>query len=284
MFSARNLMTTPRSIPAWLAPIVEALELDQKRLVSFADIQALRSDLGEKLVFDAVRELSRLGWLRRTGVKGTYEFMPGAAAGPYPSGDPWLVLRAELAIDRSTLHAGANSAAWLLGYAERAPTPHIVVAQTDMWIPRPVRATYRVLTTFPAPATQSANGVPVPTPAELFTEVAQLAPRLQLDAASGWLRRLLDDVRPVELTAALSERSPTTRARAGFLAELVASPEHAEAIAALGHIGRGPFYTGPAGRRGVFSPRWRVYDSGHIAQESPPSPSVGRRATKSTAK
>src|SRR6266536_39258 len=88
--------TVPRAIPVWLAPIVESFELEQKRLVTLADIQAIRPDLHRRVAFDAVRELSRLGWLRRSGVKGTYEFIPGAAAGPYPSGDPWLVLRAEL--------------------------------------------------------------------------------------------------------------------------------------------------------------------------------------------
>ena len=235
------------------------------------DIRAIRPDLDPRAAHRAVSELIRRGWLSRTDVKGTYEFIPGAAAGPYPSGDPWLVLRAELARRSDVFHAGANSAAWLLGYAERSPAPHIVVAETGVWVPRPLRAAYRVLCTSPAPASGSENGLPIPTPPELFAEVAQLAPRLQLEASSGWLRRLLQDTRPADVAAALTDRSPTTRARAGFLADVCGASAHADAIATTGAIGRGPYYTGPPSRAAAFSTRWRVYDSGHIAADwSPP--------------
>src|SRR5437879_3711190 len=114
------LMTeSSRSIPPWLADVVQAFELDQKRLVSTDDVLAVRPDLGEEGAWAAIRHLLRRGWLHRTGVRGAYEFIPGAAAGPYPSGDPWLVLRAVLRQHperAKTLHVGAHSAAWLLGY------------------------------------------------------------------------------------------------------------------------------------------------------------------------
>jgi hypothetical protein len=194
-----------------------------------------------------------------------YEFIPGAAAGPFPSGDPWLVLRAELARRPGAFHVGANSAAWLLGYAERSPRPHLVVAETSIAIPRPLRAAYRVLTTRPAPAHGEVGGLPVPAPPELFAEVAQLAPRLHLDAATGWLRRLLRDVDPAESAAIVQERTVTTRARAGYMAEVCGAHEHADAIASLVPVRSGPFYTGPARPEGPFSSRWRVYDSGYVA-------------------
>lgn len=202
------------------------------------------------------------------GVRGTYEFIPGTAAGPYRSDDPWLVLRAELERQPLQFHVGANSAAWLLGYAQRSPTPHIVVAETGTWIPRPLRRIYRVLTTSPAPAHGEAYGLPVPASPELFVEVAQLAPRLRLDAAAGWLRRLLSDANVEEVVRLLRNRSITTRARAGYLADVSGASEHAAAIERLGPLDSGPFYTGPARADAAFSARWRVYDTGRIAGSS----------------
>ena len=221
----------------------------------------------------AIHELVRRGWLRPLGPRGTYEFIPGAAAGPYPSGDPWLLLRAELMRYPQKFHVGAASAAWLLGYAQRSPDRYIVVTTPDVRVPGRLRATYHVLATSPAPASSIVNGLPVPTPPELFAEVAQLAPRLHLDAAQGWLRRLLDATTPADITAVLSDRSPSTRARAGYMAEVCGAREHADAVAALGSPGRGPFYTGRQGGSGAFSSRWRVYDTGRVA---PPVPAARR--------
>jgi hypothetical protein len=125
-----------------------------------------------------------------------------------------------------------------------------------------------VLTTSPAPAHGEANGLPVPTPPELFVEVAQLAPRLTLDGAAGWLRRLLGDASVDEVVRLLRERSVTTRARAGYLADVSGAPEHAAAVEHLGSLDSGPFYTGPTRREGGYSARWRVYDSGRVAGSS----------------
>lgn len=214
---------------------------------------------------EAVAELVRRGWLRPIGVRGTYEFIPGAAAGPYPSGDPWLVLRAELVSHPGKLHVGANSAAWLRGYAQRPPPRHIVVAPSGAWVPRPVRSAYRVLATAPAPASDAVDGLPVPTPAELLAEVAQVAPRLSLDAAQGWLRRLLEDTTPHDLIRVLSDREDRTKARAGYVAEACGAEGHADAIAALGPFRGGPFFSGPRRTDAPYAARWQVYDSGKIA-------------------
>lgn len=253
-----------RSIPGWLAAVVQDLELGGERLITLDDVARARPELDRAVARQGLAELVRRGWLRPVGVRGTYEFIPGAAAGPYPSGDPWLVLRAELRRRPGAFHVGATSAAWLLGYAQRSPAPHLVVAPAAVRVPRPLAATYRVLRTAPAPASGVADGLPVPTPTELFAEIAQLAPRLALDAARGWLRRLLDDAPPEEIAATLGGRGVATRARAGYLAEACGATGHAAAIAALGPPGDGPFYTGPRRADGAFSPRWRIYDTGRI--------------------
>jgi hypothetical protein len=210
-------------------------------------------------------DLVRRGWLHPIGVRGTYEFIPGAAAGPFPSGDPWLVLRAELARQPDAFHAGAHSAAWLYGYAQRAPNRHIVVTTSDRRVPQRIRHAYRVLTSQPAPAHAEIDSLPVPTRAELLAEIAQLAPRLALDASTGWLRRLLEDVPPQEVARELQSRSVTTRARAGYIAEVCGAVAHADAIAALGPLGNGPYYTGPRQTQARYSPRWHLFDTGKIA-------------------
>lgn len=256
---------TTRTIPAWLAPIVQELELNSQSLVTIDDVQRGRPDLTRAEVRRGITDLVRRGWLRPVGVRGTYEFIPGAAAGPYPSGDPWLVLRAELTRWPGRFHVGATSAAWLRGYAQRSPHPHIVVTTPAAATPRPLRAAYRVIATHPAPAHDTIDGLPVPTPAELFAEVAQLTPRLSLDGATGWLRRLLADTAPAEVAAALWDRNTATRARAGYLAEVCGSDDHAGAIAALGLPTGGPFYTGSRVVDAPFSARWRVYDTGEVA-------------------
>lgn len=256
--------TEVRYIPRWLAAIVQELELERPTLVSVDDVRRLAT-LRPSAVRQAISELVQLGWLRPVGVRGTYEFIPGSAAGPYPSGDPWLVLRAELARRPGRFHAGAQSAAWLLGYAQRPPDRHVVITTPETRVPRGMRDVYDVLATEPAPANKIVSGLPVPAPAELLAEVAQLAPRLKLDSAQGWLRRLLKDTSPEEVARVLRDRGTSTRARAGYMAEVCGAKAHAEAIEALGSIGRGPYYTGDRHHHGHFSAHWRVYDTGAVA-------------------
>ncbi len=259
------LDSLPRSIPRWLAGVVQELELTRPRFVTVDDIARILAH-SRPVVRNGILELTKRGWLRPTGIRATYEFIPGEAAGPFPSGDRWLVLRAELESHPGAFHVGATSAAWLRGYAQRAPKPHIVVARSETWIPRPLRANYTVLLTCPAPASDQKDGLPLPTPSELVAEVAQLAPRLQLDAAQGWLRRLFDDTTPEDVAETLRDRSPATRARAGYFAEVCGAQSYANAIAAVGNGGAGPYYTGPRYAASVgYAPRWRVHDSGHVA-------------------
>lgn len=213
----------------------------------------------------AIADLVARGWLLHSGARGVYEFIPGSAAGPYPPGDPWLVLRAENAEHPGKFHVGANSAAWLLGYAQRSPDRHIVVTTSDVRVPRPLTTRYEVLRTDPAPASRVVDGLPVPTPSQLYAEVAQLSPRLHLDSARGWLTRLLKDTRPDELAEALRARTTATRARAGYLAELCGAADHAEAIARLGPIGRGPYFMRGRNNDSTFSSRWRVYDTARVS-------------------
>jgi predicted transcriptional regulator of viral defense system len=254
-----------RSLPAWLADIVQDFELHARRLVSVEDVRRARPELSHAAARLALAELARRGWLVRAGIRGVYEFIPGAAAGVYPSGDPWLPLRAALERQPDAFHVGAASAAWLCGYAQRRPPRHLLVTAPATYVSRALQATYRVLRTQPAPAHGRVDNLPVPTAAELIAEVAQLAPRLALDTAQGWLRRAFADATPEELVTVLRDRRVATHARAGYFAEACGAAAHANAIAASYQLGTGPYFTGPRTTSVFFAARWRVYDSGKVA-------------------
>ncbi|MGH9892590.1 MAG: type IV toxin-antitoxin system AbiEi family antitoxin [bacterium] len=254
----------PRSLPAWLAPIIEQFELEGRTIVRLTDIQHARPDLSPAVARNAATQLVRRGWLRPLGFRGTYEFIPGAAAGAYPSADPWIPFRAWIARGGQDIHVGGNSAAWLYGYLERSPAKHILVTSRRRVTPRLVD-TYRVIRTRPAPAGATIAGLPVPKPGELFVELAQLAPRLRLDGAVEWLPRLAEDIQPSNLVALLEDRGPATVARVGFLAEVAGAHHLIDAVASMAHLRGGPYYTGPRHRGGSYYPRWRVYDTGQLA-------------------
>ena len=175
--------------------------------------------------------LVKRGWLRPVGVQGVYGFIPGAAAGPYPSGDPSLALRAVLRHHHGRLHVGVTSAAGLLGCAKRWPDRHIVVGSPERAKPRALRAAHQVAARSPAPAHSIVDGLPVPTSPKLFAEVARLAPRLALDSTAGWIRRLLAQVPPYDAVSVLGDRNAATRARAGYLADTCGAADVADAIA-----------------------------------------------------
>lgn len=261
-----------RAIAPRLAPLVQALELDARPVVTLAELYA---QVGRDPVYvrRMVADLVKRGWLRHVA-RGTYEFMPGAAAGAYPSGDPWIPLRAELLRERaapnspqprSRWHVGATSAAWLLGYAQRAPRRHIVVGPARAKVPRVLREHYQVLRSTVSRASAERDGLPVPTAAELFAELAHLAPRLQLDAAQGWVRRLLDDVRADEALHALEGRATAAYVRAGFFAEVCGQTELADVIDAAARGRTGPYYTGAVGTDAPYEARWQIFDTGRFA-------------------
>jgi predicted transcriptional regulator of viral defense system len=76
-----------RTIPSYLAGILEQLELDQPDIVSLGDIANYAATVGSPLVpARAAHELKKRGWLIPTSQRGYYEFSPGANAGAFSRG------------------------------------------------------------------------------------------------------------------------------------------------------------------------------------------------------
>lgn len=84
-----------RTIPKYLALIIEQLELDQVKLLTIKDLQRYASSVGS--TGQATRmsfELKNRGWLLPTSARGVYEFSPGANAGAYSTGGKLLDIKA----------------------------------------------------------------------------------------------------------------------------------------------------------------------------------------------
>lgn len=209
-----------RTLSRALAEIVTELELEAPTLVDLADLAALAARHG---IRTRARELaSRLrerGWLLATTRPGVYEFAPGAHAGPYGHGDPFIDLRAELRAhpDRpATLALG--SALWLHGLAERAPNRHEVAVAPGSAVSAGLARVYRVVH-FQAHAQATIlQGLPVHSPATILvhlaarpTQVRSWAPVLDV------LPDLLERADVPDLIDELAGRPGSVRARLGYL-------------------------------------------------------------------
>jgi predicted transcriptional regulator of viral defense system len=139
-------MTVPsRSLSKQLAPLVAELELRQPVLVSLQELAALAEEVGLRTPAKVIAaRLRATGWLLPTGQRGIYEFAPGAHAGPYGHGDPFIDFRAALSAGH-LLTVALQSALWLRGLAERAPDRHELAAPPGSAVPVSVRRRMRVV-------------------------------------------------------------------------------------------------------------------------------------------
>ena len=127
-----------RSIPSRFAPVLEALELDQPRVVTIADLDGLATEHGIDLDGTGLAyELRRLGWLLPLRTRGAWEFVPGSRAGRHGAGDRHIELRAALAVDPDFPGALAmESAAVALGLAGRVPEQEVLSLPPGKRLPK----------------------------------------------------------------------------------------------------------------------------------------------------
>src|SRR5664279_5081040 len=101
-------MADARTLGPALAQVVEELELDQPVVVTLNDLaEILRRSHVRSRPVEVARRLRDRGWLLETAQRGVFEFAPGAHAGPYGHGDPFVDLRAYLA-NQSTAGAAPD--------------------------------------------------------------------------------------------------------------------------------------------------------------------------------
>lgn len=225
-------MTAPaRPLSRGLARLVADLELQQPTLVTVAEIADLarEADLQTPAPVLAAR-LRAAGWLLPTAQRGVYEFAPGAHAGPYGHGDPFIDLRATLLTTPLPAVLALHSALWLHGLAERAPDRHELAVPVRTAVPESIRRRMRVLFFSGRLPPAEIDQLPVQQPATLLAHLATRPGEVR-----GWsdIAAALADLAarsPIDqLQAELRHRPSTVRPRLAYLLSGVA-PQLAEAL------------------------------------------------------
>lgn len=253
--------TQTRPVPSSLAPIIEELELRQPPVVTRALLADVASKAGSPLRVDTIAErLVRHGWLLPLKKRDAWEFAPAARAGRYPSGDPWIELRALLQHDPDAPVAVAfESAVWELGHSSHQPTVP-VLAHRRGW--RPPRALDARTATFEWRLdTQTIQGLPVwNEPTTLVAAAHRPAAQGNWANADDWLPETFKAATPGDVLTEARGRGASTLARLGYLAEWSRRGDIADAIASLLPERPPVTFLGPRDRRDRWSRRWRVYD------------------------
>ena len=217
-----------RSIPSRLAPVLEALELDQPRVVTADSLAQLARD--QRVDIDGVHlayELRRLGWLVGLRTKGAME-----------------------------------SAAVALGLAGRIPDREV------LWVPPDNRApksfgNWRVIR-LPVrdDGIASVDGLPTWRAETLLGGMARRPDGFHDWPNVGeWLARAVSQVDAESVARSLEGGPRAAWQRASYL--LAMGGEEAAGFEVIEHapIGRGPAYLGPRQRKGTFDRRFEVVDS-----------------------
>ncbi|MCC6619521.1 MAG: hypothetical protein IT341_10845 [Chloroflexi bacterium] len=225
-----------RHVPRWVAPVIADFEMLGREVVSVDDVaRALGAIRDSTRVKNAVASLVQLGWLRRLPSRGAYEFLP-ARGGPYPGGDPLVEVRGVLA-KRPDLHLAVigSGAAFLRGFAERAPARFVIAIDKTQGGSVALNAAYDVVRTTPIRIRDipTLNGVPVSDATQLLADAA-LWPRAvgDLRNANHWLRRALADVQPAAAAATASRVGTAAAARMAYIARAFGAVDVADAVTA----------------------------------------------------
>jgi hypothetical protein len=255
--------TSFRTVGAILAPFVAELELRQPAVVTKRLLGDIASEVGSDLDPTVIAErLVRQGWLLPLRTRDAWEFAPGARAGRYPGGDPWIELRAFLVHrPEAPVAIAFESAIWEYGYTSHQPdTP--VLGHRPGWR-APGSLSVRTASFDWRLPTGAANGLPVWQPATTLAAIAH-RPSAQGDwgNADEWLPETFRATTPDDVLLEASGRGRATLARLGHLAEWSGRRDIADETETLleGHS-PSVTYLGPRDRRGSWINRWHLYDS-----------------------
>ncbi len=249
-----------RAIPTSLARVVEALELDAPLVVTSREML----DLVKRLQVDTpanvvVQRLARQGWLLPSGVKGVWEFAPGAHGGRIGHGDPFLALRAQRAATPDLdARVALESALWLHGFINRAPSRHIVSVPELTRPPIGLRRAYKTTLFSPVDPAAKVKRLPVCAPATALVHSAH-APT----AVGNWglvldgLGALVEAADPAGVLAEARDRPNATRARLGYLVE----PFDQRLADELDVVDLGTVWFGPRQPVRRRNSRWHVVDT-----------------------
>jgi hypothetical protein len=254
-------MTKARSVPVWLAAVLQELELERPALVRVEDVGRIAAKVGAGAPTALiVKGLADRLWLLPTGARGVWEFVPGARAGGLSSGSPFYVLLAIRAKHPGLAASIAlESALWQRNLLDRAPEPSVVVLPPGVRPPVGLRRAYR-LTWFDMPSgSEEVAGVPTQTlDATLLHLAAKPTDVQNWGAVLEALATIVSEVDRGVVEDQLTNLGHATQARLSYLVSGV-SPEWAES---LGVPRRGVVRFGPRDRaQRRYNGRWNVQDT-----------------------
>jgi len=204
--------------------VVADLELRQPTLVSMSDLARLANDAGLRTPAKVLaNRLCKAGWLLSTGQRGVYEFAPGAHAGPYGHGDPFIDLRAAMLAGHRSATIALGSAMWLHGLADRAPDRHVVAVAPNTVVPDSIRRGMRVVRFSARLEPMVLDGLPVHQPATILVHLATRPADVQDWATfAEALAELAERSSGEDLEKELHQRPNAVRTRLAYLLSGVA--------------------------------------------------------------
>lgn len=249
-----------RTLSPSLGAVVETLELEQPQVVTMADVRQLvdRHHLRTDPKLVALR-LRRSGWLLDTGVRGVWEFAPGAHAGPIGHADPLGAVKAIAArFPDLPAQVALSTAAWANGYADRVPAmPEIAVPPRED-IPRTVSGLVRVtrFETHLDPVRK--RGTLVHRPESVLVHMAHRPADVRSwSSAAEWLPNLAADADPELVHTELITRPKATRARFGYLLQGL----RPDLVKGMRTSASTKTWFGPRGPLRRHSQQWQIADT-----------------------
>ena len=223
-----------RALPQSIAGLVAEWEMFGLRIVTVADVaQILGVAASSRQVERAVRNLVSHRWIRPLTARGSYEFL-AASGGPYGSGDPLVEARAvSLRRPGLLLQVVGDGAAFLRGYADRAPATYGIAVDKAATRSRALERAYVVIRTthkrlFGAP---ELDGVPVSDATRLLVDLALwLEAAGDLRDADHWLARALRDADPRSAADAVDLIGTAAAARMAYLADRFGASDIAASV------------------------------------------------------
>lgn len=207
-----------RTLPQSIAPVVEALELEQAPLVTIAQLEGIMHAIGlEGSPKKVAAKLRSHGWLLATAKTGVWEFAPAAHAGPFGFGDPTVDLKAVL-LSRPDRRCALTfqSAAWAHGLADRIPA-RLEVAVEGRADAKALARVGDVTHFVPKLPTPVHRGVPVLAPESVLVHMVTTPRAVRWQSAMEWMPDVAAEVNPETILEELNDRPRAVRVRLGYL-------------------------------------------------------------------
>jgi len=246
-----------------VANLLEKLELRKPKIVTGALLTEIIAETGSHLnVQGSAERLVREGWLLPLRTQNAWEFVPASRAGRYPSGDPWIELRALLLKKSDAPVAVAfASAVWEGGCSGHQPARATLAHRPGWRLPRALDKIRSVSYDWQLP-TWEKDGIPVWQPATVVVAAAS-RPDAQDDwgNADEWLPEIMGAATVMDVMTEARGRSMPTLVRLGYLAEWSGRFDIVDALTPLLPRALTVTYLGPRNHRGRWVKRWKIYDS-----------------------